>query len=74
MPHLTPGPCLGLAGALAILEACRGAGGERPRLAPHDLTSGSVQSANLRSSDYQDPLPNNAGHAQTVRLASSDTP
>ncbi len=32
-------------------------GGERPLLTPQNLLPGSAQSANLRASDYQKPLP-----------------
>lgn len=45
----------------------------RPQVVPHDLVSGSVQDANLRSSDYQNPLPDSAGHDRTLRLTSAYT-
>jgi hypothetical protein len=47
-------------------------GGERPQVVPHHLVSGLMQGTNLRSSDYQNPLPHSAGHDRTVRLASTD--
>jgi hypothetical protein len=47
-------------------------GGERPRLAPQNLVTGSAQGTNLRASDYQKPLPVSAGHDRTVRLVSAD--
>jgi hypothetical protein len=48
-------------------------GGERPQVVSLNLVSGSAQDANLLTSDYQDPLPNSAGHHRIVRLASADT-
>jgi hypothetical protein len=47
-------------------------GGERPRRF-HYLCPGPALDANLLTSDYQDPLPDSAGHARTGRLASADT-
>lgn len=44
-------------------------GGERPRLVSLNLAPGSVQGANLRSSDYQNPLPDGAGHDRTPQPA-----
>ena len=47
-------------------------GGERPRLASLNLVSGSAQDANLLTSDYQKPLPDNADHARTSLVSSAD--
>jgi hypothetical protein len=41
-------------------------GGERPQLVRLSLVSGSAQGTNLRASDYQKPLPDNASHDGTL--------
>jgi hypothetical protein len=68
MPHPAGRPATAVFGS-AILETCRGAGGERPRLVPSNLVSGLARGTNLQASDYQD----SAGHGRAARLVSADT-
>ena len=45
---------------------------ERPRLVPHEPDVSPVQGTNLRASDYQMRLPDNADHAWTSLVSSAD--
>ena len=45
-------------------------GGERPRWFRYLCPA--LQYANLLTSDYEDPLPDSAGHDRTIRLVSAD--
>jgi hypothetical protein len=47
-------------------------GGKFTQLVPLNLISRSAQDANLRASNYRDPLPDSAGRDRTVRLVSAD--
>jgi hypothetical protein len=47
---------------------------ERPRLVPHEPDVSPVQGTNLRASDYQMRLPDNADHAWTSLVAARMLP
>jgi len=52
----------GLTLASAIPEACRGCGAASARSCSTEPGFGLAREVNVRSSDYQDPLPDSAGH------------